>query len=182
MGAVFFEYGANLDKRVKFDFEIDFSNGGEIQGQDFRLDIEGDDISDEELAEYIVEDMRLLMVGNVRILNKQIIIENHERPGPKPQWLYLLKPARLGMVTEGATPEEAATVSRHFAYLKDLTEKGVMVIVGRTQNNDENTLGIAIFEAEDESAARTIMENDPAVIGGVMKTTLYPYTIALMRN
>jgi uncharacterized protein YciI len=171
-----------MDKRVKFDFEIDFSNGGGIQGQDFRLDIEGDDISDEELAEYIVRDMRLLMVGNVRISNKQIITEKHKRPQPRPQWLYYLKPARLGMVTEGPTPEEAVTVSRHFAYLKDLTEKGVMVVVGRTQNNDEHTFGIAIFEAQDESAARKIMENDPAVIGGVMKATLYPYKIALMRK
>ena len=38
-------------KRVRFDFEIEFTNGGGIQGQDFRLDIAGDDISDEELAE-----------------------------------------------------------------------------------------------------------------------------------
>ena|SRR6185436_15326343 len=171
-----------MDKRVKFDFEIDFSNGGGIQGQDFRLDIKGDDISDEELAEYIVRDMRLLMVGEVRILNKQIISEKHKRPQPKTQWLYYLQPARLGMVTEGSTPQEAETVSRHFAYLKDLTEKGVMVMVGRTQNNDENTFGIAIFEAEDESAAQQIMKNDPAVIGGVMKATLYPYKIALMRK
>ncbi|MFN8402441.1 MAG: hypothetical protein U0V48_02650 [Anaerolineales bacterium] len=68
-----------MDKRVKFDFEIDFTNGGGIQGQDFRLDIEGDDISDDELAEYIVKDMRLLMVGEVRILNKEIISEEHKR-------------------------------------------------------------------------------------------------------
>ncbi len=68
-----------MSKRVKFDFEIDFSNGGGIQGQEFRLDIQGDDISDEELAEYIVRDMRLLMVGEVRILNKEIINEEHKR-------------------------------------------------------------------------------------------------------
>jgi len=68
-----------MDKRVQFDFEIDFTNGGGLQGQDFRLDIEGDDISDEELAKYIVEDMRLLMVGEVRILNKKIINEKHKR-------------------------------------------------------------------------------------------------------
>jgi arylformamidase len=67
------------DKRVVFDFEIDFSNGGGIQGQGFRLDIKGDDIDDQTLADYIVEDMRLLMVGEVRILNKQIISENHKR-------------------------------------------------------------------------------------------------------
>ena len=57
------------DKRVQFDFEVDFSNGGGIQGQGFRLDIPEDDISDDELAAYIVRDMRLLMVGAVRILN-----------------------------------------------------------------------------------------------------------------
>lgn len=68
-----------MDKRVQFDFEIDFTNGGGLQGQDFRLDIHGDDISDDELAKYIIEDMRLLMVGKVRILNKKIINEKHKR-------------------------------------------------------------------------------------------------------
>lgn len=68
-----------MDKRVIFDFEIKFTNGGGLQGQDFRLDIDGDDITDEELAEYIVKDMRLLMVGEVRILNKKIINEKHKR-------------------------------------------------------------------------------------------------------
>jgi len=173
-----------LDKRVKFDFEIDFTNGGGIQGQDFRLDIEGDEISDEELAKYIVRDMRLLMVGEVRILNKQIIEEIHKRQPEqdKLQFIYVLKPTRLGMLTEGPTPEERDTVSRHFAYFKDLTEKGTMILMGRTQTNDESTFGIAVFEAEDESAARRIMENDPAILGGVMTATLYPYKIALMRK
>lgn len=68
-----------MDKRVVFDFEIDFSNGGGLQGQGFRLDIPGDDISDQELADYIVRDMRLLMVANVRILKKEIITEKHKR-------------------------------------------------------------------------------------------------------
>lgn len=66
-------------KRVVFDFEIDFSNGGGLQGQGFRLDIEGDDISDAELADYIVSDMRLLMVGAVRIRNRRVIEEAHKR-------------------------------------------------------------------------------------------------------
>ncbi|MPZ52946.1 MAG: cyclase family protein, partial [Acidimicrobiia bacterium] len=49
------------DKRVCFDFDVCFSNGGGVQGQDFRLDIDGDDIGDESLAEYIIGDLRLLM-------------------------------------------------------------------------------------------------------------------------
>jgi arylformamidase len=67
------------DRRVVFDFEVDFSNGGALQGQDFRLDIEGDGIEDDELAGYIIRDMRLLMVKEVRILNKRIIRERHKR-------------------------------------------------------------------------------------------------------
>ena len=58
---------------------IDFSNGGGLQGQEFRLDIDRDDICDEELADYIVRDMRLLMVKEVRILKKEIITEKHKR-------------------------------------------------------------------------------------------------------
>jgi hypothetical protein len=38
------------DRRVQFDFDIEFSNGGSLKGEGFRLDIEGDDISDQALA------------------------------------------------------------------------------------------------------------------------------------
>ncbi len=68
-----------MDKRVKFDFEIYFTNGGSIKGEDFRLDINGDDITDRALADYIVADLRLLMVGQTNILNKEIIVEAHKR-------------------------------------------------------------------------------------------------------
>lgn len=68
-----------MDKRVKFDFEIYFTNGGSIKGQGFRLDISGDNISDKELADYIVADLRLLMVGQTKILNKVIFEEQHKR-------------------------------------------------------------------------------------------------------
>jgi arylformamidase len=68
-----------MDQRVQFDFEVDFLNGGGIQGQDYRLDIAGDDISDAQLADLIVQDLRLLMTGAVRIRNKRIIQERHKR-------------------------------------------------------------------------------------------------------
>ena len=69
------------DKRVQFDFEIEFLNGGGLQGQGFRLDIDGDEIDDAVLAEYLIRDLRLLMVGKAHILNKQIIVEAHKRSG-----------------------------------------------------------------------------------------------------
>lgn len=71
-------------RRVMFDFEIDFRNGGGLQGQDFRLDWHGDarrpeDVDGDALAAAIVRDLRLLMVGEVRILRKTLIDEPHKR-------------------------------------------------------------------------------------------------------
>ena len=71
---------AALQHRVVFDFDIAFDNGGGLQGQDFRLDIEGDDIDDIALAEYLVRDLRLLAVERVRILRKVVVVEAHRRP------------------------------------------------------------------------------------------------------
>ena len=68
-----------MNKRVAFDFEIFFTNGGSIKGEGFRLDINGDNITDDELAEYLIKDMNLLMAGETRIYNKKIITEEHKR-------------------------------------------------------------------------------------------------------
>lgn len=70
---------SQTEKRVQFDFAVTFANGGGIQGADFRLDIPGEDIADDELAEYVIRDLRLLMAQSVQITNKQIIDEPHKR-------------------------------------------------------------------------------------------------------
>lgn len=67
------------EHRVKFDFVVHFTNGGSLSAQDFRLDIPGSDIADDELAAYLIQDMRLLMAGQVDIANKQILAEPHKR-------------------------------------------------------------------------------------------------------
>jgi arylformamidase len=93
-----------MNKRVKFDFEIDFTNGGGIQGQDFRLDIDGGEIDDKTLADYIVKDMQLLMVGEVRILNKQIIVEEHKRQSADPSYIDLSHVIYDGLITYKGLP------------------------------------------------------------------------------
>ena len=79
----------------------------------------------------------------------------------------------------GSTAEEQAVVAEHFAYLQDLTAKGRIILVGRTLNTDENTMGLAIFRAESEDEARRIMNDDPAVKKGIMSATLYPFKVVL---
>lgn len=70
---------AATQKRVLFDFEITFANGGGLRGWDFRLDIDGEDIDDHALAALVVADLRLLMVDSVRIERKRIVAEAHKR-------------------------------------------------------------------------------------------------------
>jgi uncharacterized protein YciI len=64
--------------------------------------------------------------------------------------------------------------------LKDLKEKGVVILAGRTLNTDSSSFGIVIFRVDSEDAAHKIMENDPAVVNRVMRAELYPYRIAFM--
>jgi len=94
------------------------------------------------------------------------------------QWLYVLHPKRPEMLVSGPTPEEQATIGRHAEHVANLAANGVMLMVGRTQTTTPDTLGLAVFIAEDEGRARAIMESDPAVAGGVMTAELFPYRIA----
>jgi len=95
------------------------------------------------------------------------------------EFLYKLQLVRADMLRTGPTDVEQAVVAEHFAYLQELTEKGVIILVGRTLTTDENTMGLAVFRAESENAARQIMNGDPAVRKGVMTATLYPFKVAL---
>jgi uncharacterized protein YciI len=95
------------------------------------------------------------------------------------QYLYRIQPTRPAMLTEGLTPEEDAIISQHFAYLQDLTAQGVVILAGRTLTTDPNGLGIVIFHAADDNAARALMNKDPAVRQGVMHAQLFPFRIAL---
>jgi uncharacterized protein YciI len=95
------------------------------------------------------------------------------------QFLYRIRPTRPEMLSEGPTPQESEVVEAHFVYLKDLAARGVVHLAGRTLTTDENSFGIVIFRAENEDAARTIMNRDPAVQNGVMRSELFPYRIAV---
>jgi uncharacterized protein YciI len=96
------------------------------------------------------------------------------------QFLYRLTPVRTEMVTVRPTPEEQAIVDEHFAHLSALTEQGVMLFVGRTQDNSPRTFGISVLQAESEVQAQAIMNSDPAVRKGIMHAELFPFRIALV--
>jgi hypothetical protein len=59
--------------RVRFDFRVDFTNGGYVEGHEFLLDLEGNTVSDEALKVMIVESMNLAKAGIVQIFKKEIV-------------------------------------------------------------------------------------------------------------
>jgi uncharacterized protein YciI len=95
------------------------------------------------------------------------------------EFLYRLQLVRGDLLRTGPTESEQAVVAEHFAYLQNLNLQGVIILVGRTLTTDENTMGLAIFRAESEDAARQIMTGDPAVKRGLMTATLYPFKVVL---
>ena len=63
----------NSEYRVKFDFRVDFTNGGYVEGKDFLLDLDGDSVEDERLKDMIVSAMNLLRSGPVTIRRKEVV-------------------------------------------------------------------------------------------------------------
>jgi uncharacterized protein YciI len=102
--------------------------------------------------------------------------------GEVSQYVYVVRPARAEMVTQGPTEQEMAVLGRHLQYLNDLAASGRVLIFGRTQNNDASTFGIVVFEAESPAEAEKTMNGDPAVAAGIMKAELFPYQAMYVRG
>ncbi len=77
-------YGADPASpwRVKFDARVDFTNGGYVEARDFLLDIGGDSVSPERLAEMIVSAMNLLRAGPVNITRMQVVRRGEHADAP----------------------------------------------------------------------------------------------------
>ncbi len=95
------------------------------------------------------------------------------------EWCYLLEACRPTLMQD-ATDEEQASVGRHYQRLVRMLDEGRLVLAGPC--TDGVGPGIVVFEAEDESEARRIMDDDPAVVDGVMTATLHPYRVSLLRG
>ena len=95
------------------------------------------------------------------------------------EWIYFLHAPREDFAAT-MTPEEAAVFEEHFAHLQRLLADGTLVLAGPTTGR-VNT-GINVFEADDEAAARRIMEADPAIARGVCTGELRPFRVSLLRG
>ena len=83
------------------------------------------------------------------------------------------------MLNSGLTAEEQGIVGRHFTYLSELAEEGVVIMAGRTATDDEDAFGIVLFCADSEADAQRIMRRDPARATGLMQAELFPFRVAI---
>ena len=104
------------------------------------------------------------------------------KPDKPKQFIYVLRLVPRLHSDASWTKEDEMALSRHLARFKHAIETGELILAGRTSEPGDKTFGIAIFEANDEAAARKFMESDPAVVAGLMTAELHPFSVALQRK
>lgn len=95
------------------------------------------------------------------------------------EWIYFIHPPRTDFAAT-MTDEEKAVWSEHAARLSQLLAEGTLILAGPTLGS-VNT-GIAVFEAEDEDAARAIVDADPIAASGFASLELRPFRASFLRG
>ena len=101
------------------------------------------------------------------------------KPAPKKQFLIVLRLAPRLHDDTAWTEADKATVGAHFQRLKTATDAGQVILAGRTPEAGDKTMGLVVFTADDEPAARAFMLGDPCIAAGVMLGELRPFALAL---
>ena len=122
-------------------------------------------------------DVFIAMAG-VFVLVEPLPAQESQSEKPK-QFIYVLHLVPRLYADASWTDEDRKVLQRHFVRFQEAIKAGKLILAGRTSESGDKTLGIAIFEAKDEAAARKFMEEDPAVAGGLMTAELHPFTVAL---
>ncbi|PYJ29717.1 MAG: hypothetical protein DMF24_05110 [Verrucomicrobia bacterium] len=120
-------------------------------------------------------------IAGVLVLIQPLPAQESQPEKPK-QFIYALRLVPRLYADANWTPQDKKVLRHHCARFQDATKAGQLILAGRTSESGDKTFGIAIFQAEDEAAARKFMEEDPAVAGGLMTAELHPFTVALERK
>jgi uncharacterized protein YciI len=112
----------------------------------------------------------------------QLVPAQESQPTKPKQFIYVLHLVPRLYNDKNWTKEDNAALGRHFARFQEGIKTGQLILAGRTSESGDKTFGIAIFEANDEAAARKFMEEDPAVASGLMTAELHPFAVALQRK
>jgi uncharacterized protein YciI len=73
---------------------------------------------------------------------------------------------------------QTAMVQQHGARLLKLRDEGVVILGGHT-SDPQHLRGLVIVNAKDAATARALAAGDPAVRGGIMKTSVEDFALAV---
>ncbi len=90
------------------------------------------------------------------------------------EWIYFLHPPRDHFAAT-MTDEERAVWAQQFDHLKRRLAEGGALRAGPTL--ESVNMGIVVFEASDEVAARQVMESDPVVEGRFARAELRQFRL-----
>jgi uncharacterized protein len=93
-------------------------------------------------------------------------------------WLIRLIPPRPTFADD-ATPAEQAVMQQHFAYWKDLNDKGICVFGGPVLD-PKGAYGILVVSADTLDEARALGEADPSVKSGLNKIEVAEMRVAFV--
>jgi kynurenine formamidase len=126
------------EHRAVFDFRITFTNGGEITGRDFRLDVPSPEADRSAVGLLLVRHLGLLMVDRVELDPFRIVEEPHRGGrGLEPEGVAerrvveLSHPIRAGMVTYPGLPGPEITDHLTRAQAEQAYGPGVTFHIGR---------------------------------------------------
>jgi uncharacterized protein YciI len=95
------------------------------------------------------------------------------------EWIYFIHPPRDNFAAT-MTGDERRVWGEHWEHLQRLMADGVLILAGPTLG--ERNTGLAVFEAEGEDAAATIMRSDPVFASGYATLELRPVRVSLLRG
>jgi uncharacterized protein YciI len=99
-------------------------------------------------------------------------------PKAKPQFVYVLHLVPRLHDDKAWTDADKTVLQRHVANLKAGTERGQVILAGRTLESGDKTFGLVIFTVEDAAAATAFMNSDPCVAEKIMTASVHPYAVA----
>jgi uncharacterized protein YciI len=95
------------------------------------------------------------------------------------EWLCIIRPHRDDFAATMTDVEKEAW-GRHADRLAAGVDDGTVLLAGPTLGRVN--LGVMVFEAEDEAAARAFVEADPTVAEGHVTPELYPFRASFVRR
>ena len=101
------------------------------------------------------------------------------KPGEQKEFISLQRLVPRLYDGQSWTREDKVASDLHFVQFMEAAKSGQLILAGRTKEEGEKMLGIVVFRASDEAAARAFVKSDPLVSAGLMNAELHPFALAL---